>query len=545
MPDRPRRRIATTLAMLAYSLVLLSLAGWNADPSDAAAEPATPRLARPIRVAPPPQAETPGIVNGQLATSTAYDARWRAMAAIYDRSGFLCGGTLIDQRTVVTAAHCMRPGGGTMSPSALTIVLGRRDLGVASGEALGASRIDVHPNFDLELVRNDIATVWLERAPNAAYATIEPLAWHDAAIWPRLGTGWAVGSDLVGPWIAGWGVTNPQAPQLQDQLREVKLPVHSDAACGSSAAPGLGWQFDPASMICAGVAGNGTVQGGGIDACQGDSGGPLIVGDGTGTWRLVGITSWGTGCAMDRWAAWTRVGAYTTWLDQHRFAPPTRPDPNVQLPPPPPPPPLPPGTGAGPAGQDAPAPDTTAPSVPGSLRARAVTASTVQILWAASSDDRAVASYEVQWHTGAAWRHFSNETTTSLSMRGMTPSGLYRFRVRARDAAANVSAFSTVLAVRMLADRVRPSRPGAPRYGSIGASSVTIAWRASTDNVQVKRYVLSQFVGRRWVVVARPAVRRMTIRSLAPRREHAFRVQAVDSAGNRSLPSLATSVRLR
>jgi hypothetical protein len=174
-----------------------------------------------------------------------------------------------------------------------------------------------------------------------------------------------------------------------------------------------------------------------------------------------------------------------------------------------------------------------------------VTASTATILWTASSDDRGVANYEVQWYTGAAWRHYSDETTTSLSMRGMTPGGLYRFRVRARDAAANASAFTAALPVRMLPDALRPSRPGAPRYSSRTATSVVLTWRRSSDNVQVRRYVVSQLVRRRWVVVARPSLARVRIHSLRAHARVTFRVQAVDSAGNRSLASLASSVRLR
>jgi hypothetical protein len=532
MPARP----AAAIALLALLAALLP----GVRTSSASDAPA-PRLSRPERVG-PIEPESPGIVNGQLVSTGGYDARWRAMVAIYDPIGFLCGGTLVDPRTVVTAAHCMRVNDTSHPASEYAVVVGRRNLTMADGESIAVDRIDVHPGYDSQLVRNDIATMLLAHAPSTSYATIEPLAWHDA-MWSNLGNSWAVGSDLVGPWIAGWGVTNPQSPQLQNELREAKVPVHSDAQCASASAPGLGWQFDAASMICAGVAGNGTVSGGGVDACQGDSGGPLVVGDGSGTWRLVGITSWGTGCAEERWAAWTRVGAYTTWLDQHRFAPPTRPDPNA-------PPPPPPGGGGGGGGGTPPGSgptigDVTAPSVPAGLRARNVTASGLTLLWDGSSDDRGIDHYDVQWYTGNAWAHFSDELATTVTMKSMTPGGLYRFRVRALDATGNASAWSTVLAVRMARDLLRPTRPGAPRFGSITATSTLVSWSRATDNVGVRRYLVWQLVDRGWIVIARPMRPRITITRLRAHGTDTFRVQAVDGSGNRSLVSRAATVRLR
>jgi predicted phage tail protein len=183
--------------------------------------------------------------------------------------------------------------------------------------------------------------------------------------------------------------------------------------------------------------------------------------------------------------------------------------------------------------------------VPGGLASHGITASTATIDWAASSDDHGVARYEVEWSPGTTWQHFSWETITTLTMRGMTPNGLYRFRVRALDAAGNASAWSSVISVRLLPDRLRPTRPGSPRFGSITASSTVIAWRASRDNVQVRRYVVSQRVGRRWVVVARPVRARVRIVRLPAHHAVTFRVQAVDTAGNRSFGSLAATVRLR
>lgn len=58
-------------------------------------------------------------------------------------------------------------------------------------------------------------------------------------------------------------------------------------------------------MICAG-----NVAEGGIDSCQGDSGGPLVSGS-----TLVGITSWGEGCALPNFpGVYARVPALSDWI---------------------------------------------------------------------------------------------------------------------------------------------------------------------------------------------------------------------------------------
>jgi hypothetical protein len=73
-------------------------------------------------------------------------------------------------------------------------------------------------------------------------------------------------------------------------LRQVQLDILADSVCGSPTSYGTG--FHPESMLCAGEVA------GGQDTCQGDSGGPLVVPIGDGTFRLVGDTSFGNGCAL-------------------------------------------------------------------------------------------------------------------------------------------------------------------------------------------------------------------------------------------------------
>ena len=75
-----------------------------------------------------------------------------------------------------------------------------------------------------------------------------------------------------------------------DDLRAAQVPIIADSACGSGSV--YGGRFDPSTMVCAGYLS------GGVDACQGDSGGPLQSLLAAGGFRLVGITSWGEGCAQ-------------------------------------------------------------------------------------------------------------------------------------------------------------------------------------------------------------------------------------------------------
>uniref|UniRef100_A0A3Q4BH66 Peptidase S1 domain-containing protein n=1 Tax=Mola mola TaxID=94237 RepID=A0A3Q4BH66_MOLML len=87
-------------------------------------------------------------------------------------------------------------------------------------------------------------------------------------------------------WISGWGYTQPEV-HSPDTLKEAPVPIISTKKCNSSC------MYDgeiTSRMLCAGYTE------GKVDACQGDSGGPLVCQDDN-VWRLVGVVSWGAGCA--------------------------------------------------------------------------------------------------------------------------------------------------------------------------------------------------------------------------------------------------------
>ncbi|KAJ7424935.1 transmembrane protease serine 5-like protein [Pitangus sulphuratus] len=108
-------------------------------------------------------------------------------------------------------------------------------------------------------------------------------------------------------WVSGWGYTTPDQAQVAGTLQEALVPLIGTRRCNSSCMYPGGLT---ARMLCAGHAR------GQVDACQGDSGGPLVCWDGS-TWRLVGIVSWGQGCAEPNHpGVYTNVAQLLPWIYQ-------------------------------------------------------------------------------------------------------------------------------------------------------------------------------------------------------------------------------------
>ena len=103
----------------------------------------------------------------------------------------------------------------------------------------------------------------------------------------------------------GWG-TLVEGGSIPDRLQEVTVPLVTDAACRAAY---LLVNYIYETMICAGEAGK--------DACQGDSGGPLVNTDSNGTVYLVGLTSFGVGCARPRYpGVYTEVSFFQDWIEE-------------------------------------------------------------------------------------------------------------------------------------------------------------------------------------------------------------------------------------
>uniref|UniRef100_A0A667HUW5 Transmembrane protease serine 5 n=1 Tax=Lynx canadensis TaxID=61383 RepID=A0A667HUW5_LYNCA len=113
-------------------------------------------------------------------------------------------------------------------------------------------------------------------------------------------------------WVSGWGHTDPSHTHNSDTLQDTVVPLLGTRLCNSSCM--YSGALTP-RMLCAGYVDRRA------DACQGDSGGPLVCLDG-GTWHLVGVVSWGRGCAEPNHpGVYAKVAEFLDWIHDTARAP--------------------------------------------------------------------------------------------------------------------------------------------------------------------------------------------------------------------------------
>lgn len=198
--------------------------------------------------------------------------------------------------------------------------------------------------------------------------------------------------------------------------------------------------------------------------------------------------------------------------------------------------------------------DTTPPSDPTSLQATAAGSSQIDLTWTASTDDVAVSVYRVEQCQGAGCVNFSEvaqPTATSYSAQSLNASTLYRFRVRAQDAANNLSGYSNIAQATTGAagDAQAPTQPSSPDATAPGASGVDLAWGVSTDNVAVSGYRIERCAGAACVNFAEIATTSSELayadRGLTADTLYRYRVRAVDPSLNFSTYSTIVEARTR
>ncbi len=199
--------------------------------------------------------------------------------------------------------------------------------------------------------------------------------------------------------------------------------------------------------------------------------------------------------------------------------------------------------------------DTTPPTAPVNLSGVAISSSQINLSWSASTDTVGVTGYRVESCTGASCTNFAqvgSPTVTTLSVTGLSSNTIYRFRIRALDAAGNLSAYSTELSVTTptatsgnTIDTAPPTAPANVSAVAVSSSQVNLSWSPSVDSVGVTGYRVESCTGVscvQFVHIASPTGTTYSITNLAANTIYRFRIRALDAAGNLSAYSTEMNV---
>ncbi|EDW77159.1 uncharacterized protein Dwil_GK22079 [Drosophila willistoni] len=196
-----------------------------------------------------------------------------------------CGGSIVNRRTILTAAHCL---GGGITHNLLSVKVGGVKR-AKDGHIYSVAAIHSHEKFSSKTMDYDLAIVRL--AKNLTYS-------HKVRAIPLSRKEVPAGTFAT---ISGWGYTSQKASP-SDRLRYARVPIINQTECRNV----MGKNLITDRMICAGYTE------GGVDACQMDSGGPLAVRE-----KLHGIVSWGVGCAQaNKPGVYTRIPVLLPWLEK-------------------------------------------------------------------------------------------------------------------------------------------------------------------------------------------------------------------------------------
>ncbi|XP_066515210.1 transmembrane protease serine 13-like [Hoplias malabaricus] len=235
---------------------------------------------------------TSRILGGYLSSP----GQWPWQASLHYMGSHTCGGSLISQDFILTAAHCFpRDSTSAQFPSNWRVYLGVVSLNLLPSP-YSVDEITIHELYNSQTNDYDIALLKLSQPVNMSSAV------HPVCL-PTFNQ--IIQEDTL-CWTSGFGSLLAGAVFGSSQLIDVAVEIMASSVCNS---PNVYNGRVTQNMLCAGDLN------GGKDSCQGDSGGPLVCQEEDGLWYLTGVTSWGEGCGQENSpGVYTNVQNLITWI---------------------------------------------------------------------------------------------------------------------------------------------------------------------------------------------------------------------------------------
>ncbi|XP_047221815.1 suppressor of tumorigenicity 14 protein-like isoform X2 [Girardinichthys multiradiatus] len=233
------------------------------------------------------------IIGGQVSREGEWP--WQVSLHITGK-GHTCGASVLNNRWLLTAAHCFPDKFAQASQWEAFLGLHVQDQTNEWTVTRKVKQIIVHEKFDHISFDNDIALIELD-----SNLTLNQYIWPICLPSPTYD--FPAGQEA---WITGWGATVEGGASAKI-LQKAQVRIINNTVCKDLLENRINDR-----MLCAGILT------GGVDACQGDSGGPLAITNPRGRIFVAGVVSWGEGCALrDKPGIYTRITEFRSWIKEH------------------------------------------------------------------------------------------------------------------------------------------------------------------------------------------------------------------------------------